>query len=125
MPLTRSAASEPVVTGPRWQQALAYALTGRRFPELDPARGPDPEAVAGFLRSRLGTDLDPAELQRPHPLPDDLAVGIGAAQLWAAVSEVRRRLDPPAPGTPPVVTGRPLTADERGLLRDVPPHHGS
>ena len=111
-------------TPPAWHQALAYALTGVRFPELGRQARPDLDAVTAFLRPRLGVDVEPAELLRPHALPADLAVGLGAAQLWAGVAELRRRLGPAASGAE-VAPFRPLSADERRLLQDVPPHHGS
>lgn len=108
---------------PAWHQALAYALTGVRFEDLGRQSRPDVDALAALLRPRLGARVDPVELTRAHPLPADLAEGLGAAQLGAALSELRRRLA----GPPPVVVAgeRPLTADERRLLQDVPPHHGS
>jgi hypothetical protein len=107
---------------PAWHQALAYALTGVRFADLGRQPRPDLDALTALLRPRLATQVDPAELTRVHPLPADLADGLGSAQLWAAVEELRRRLTAP----PPVVVAeqRPLTADERRLLQDVPPHHG-
>jgi hypothetical protein len=107
-----------------WHQALAYALTGRRFEDLGHQAAPDLDEVAAFLESRLGADLDRTELARSHPLPADLAAGLGAAQLWAAVAELRRRLAGPA-ARGAVAQERPLTADERRLMQDVPPHHGT
>lgn len=107
-----------------WHQALAYALTGRRFPELGRQSAPDLDALADFLRSELGEGVDPRELSRAHPLPADLAAGLGPAQLGAVVSELRRRLSGERPAVA-VTRQRPLTADERRLLQDVPPHHGS
>jgi hypothetical protein len=105
-----------------WHQALAWAVTGVRFDDLGRQARPDLEALVEFLRSRLGADVDPAELTRPHPLPVDLAEGLGAAQLAAAAAELRRRLSGPPPAV--VADSRALTADERRLLQDVPPHHG-
>ena len=106
-----------------WHQALAYAVTGRRFPELGLQDAPDLEALTAFLRSWLGGDVDPSVLARVHPLPPELAQGLGAAQRSAAVAELRRRLVGERPPGP-VARQRPLTADERRLLEDVPPHHG-
>jgi hypothetical protein len=111
-------------TLPAWHQALAYAVTGVCFAELGRQARPDLDAVTAFLRSRLGTDVDPAELLRPHPLRGDLAEGLGAAQLQAGVAELRRRLAAGASEAGEVAAPRPLTADERRLLQDVPPHHG-
>jgi len=112
------------VTHLAWHQALAYAVTGQRFEELGHQSVPDLEAVATFLESRLGADLDRAVLARTHRPPADLLSGLGAAQLWAAVAELRRRLG--GRESPVKVTRqRSLTPDERRLLQDVPPHHGS
>ena len=107
-----------------WQEALAYAVTGRRYAELAGCPGPAVDALVAFLQPRLGADLDRSELLRPHPLPQDLRHGVGAAQLWAAVTELRARLAPPAPGAVAVVREGPLTAAEHRLVEDVPPHHG-
>ena len=106
-----------------WHQALAYALTGRRFPDLGRQSAPDLDALVEFLRPQLGEGVDPRELARAHPLPTDLAAGLGPAQLGAAVAELRRRLVGERPAAA-VVSERPLSADERRLLQDVPPHHG-
>ncbi|SDR87680.1 hypothetical protein SAMN04488543_0669 [Friedmanniella luteola] len=107
---------------PAWHEALAYAVTGVRFDDLGRQPRPDLDALTALLRPRLGAEVDVAELTRAHPLPADLAEGLGAAQLGAALAELRRRLTGPSPT---VVAGeRPLTADERRLLQDVPPHHG-
>jgi hypothetical protein len=107
-----------------WHQALAYALTGRRFEELGHQAAPDVNEVVAFLETKLGADLDRAVLERPHRLPADLVAGLGAAQLSAAVADLRRRLA----GRDAAVTvtqERPLSSDERRLMQDVPPHHGT
>ncbi len=105
----------------RWHQAVAYALTGRRYVELGEQDRPDLDAVTAFLRSRPASELDPATLHQAHPLPVDLAAGLGPAQLWTLVAELRSRLR--GPRASPVTRSRPLGADERRLLQDVPPHH--
>lgn len=105
-----------------WHQALAYAVTGVRFQDLGRQPTPDLDALTAVLRARLGAEVDPTELTRAHPVPADLAHGLGAAQLGAAVAELRRRLTGPPRAR--VAGERPLTADERRLLQDVPPHHG-
>lgn len=109
------AAPEP----PAWHQALAYALTGRRYPELGRQERPDLEQVADFLRPRLPDRPGP-----PHPVPADLGAGLGPAQLAAAVVELRRRLGLNQPLQRAAVTDRPLTPEEQRLLREVPPHYG-
>jgi len=113
-----------VTEPPAWHQALAYAFTGRRFEELGRQAAPDLALLTAFLASRLTGDGDQVVASRPHRVPADLATGLGPAQLWAAAAELRRRL---AGATPPagVTRERPLTAEERRLLEDVPPHHGA
>lgn len=101
-----------------WHQALAYAVTGRRLDDLGHQASPDPSALAAILRERgLTTGPDSS------PVPADLMRGLGPAQFLAALSQLRFALTP-APATAPVLADRPLTADERRLLTDVPPHHG-
>lgn len=104
-----------------WHQALVYALTGRRRPELGRQRSPDLVVLADWLRSEAAGDL----ATWPTVVPADLMAGIGPAQFWAALSQLRDGLRPAAAPNPPVLADRPLTADERRLLTDVPPHHGS
>lgn len=112
-----TAAAEP----PAWHQALAYAVTGRRYPELGQQERPDLEQVTDFLRPRL-PDRTPGP---PQPVPADLTAGLGPAQLWAAVAELRRRLGLDQARERVAVTDRPLSPEEQRLLRNVPPHHGS
>ncbi len=54
---------------PAWHQALTYAVTGVRMEGLGRQPRPDLDVLTTLLRPRLGTDLDPAELLRPHPVP--------------------------------------------------------
>lgn len=111
----------PPTAPPAWHQALLFALTGVRDPGLGRQDRPDVVRLAELLRDRLPEDL-PAT-SGPHPLPPDLAVGIGPAQLAAALTELRTRLRLDRRPVPPVVADRPLTPDELRLLREVPPHH--
>lgn len=114
-----------------WHQALAYALLGRRCPDLgdDQAR-PDVAVVAAWLEDhglveqahRLASAPRSAEHPWPVPVPPDLHVP--PAQWAAALFELRRRLGLLGVATRPA-TDRPLDADELRLLREVPPHHGS
>jgi hypothetical protein len=115
---------EAVMTDlPAWHQALAYVLTGRRFEELGHQAVPDLDQVVAFLELRLGVDLDRRVLAQPHRPPANLTAGLGAAQLWAAVAELRRRLGDDEAVT--VTRQRPLSAEERRLVQDVPPHYGT
>jgi len=110
--------SEP----PAWHQALAHAVTGERYPELGRQERPDLGRLADFLRARLA-DAVPAGTT--HQVPSDLREGLGAAQLWAALAELRvlLGLDRVAVRTAVTRSGPP-TADDQRLLREVPPHHG-
>ncbi len=103
-----------------WHAALAYAVTGCRW-DLGRQVAPDVDAVVALIRLRASPEQ---RMGPPHQVPADLMDGIGAAQFHAASAQVRDALAP-ASGPPPVVADRALSADERRLLADVPPHHGS
>ena len=60
----------------------------------------------------------------PHPVPDDLRLRVGSARLLAALQGVQRDLGLFGVATAPAAP-RALTADERQLQAEVPPHHGS
>jgi hypothetical protein len=117
-----------------WHEALAYALTGGRWDDLGTQQRPDLDAVAGLIDARHPGGvpaLRAAVAARraagepwPHPLPDDLRRGLGAAQWLAALTGLRNLLDlDPAPDRP-VLSDRAPDAEERRLLAEVPPHHG-
>ncbi len=73
----------------------------------------------------LGDSFDAAvPSNQSHPVPAELMRGIGAAQFVAALAELRRLITPPTDRAP-VVADRTFTAEERRLLGEVPPHHGS
>lgn len=113
---------------PRWHAALAYALVGPPIRALTEPRTPRP---AGLI-----ADLGGAELVRravlaaraagswPFEVPTELRAGLGAAQYAAAWTAVLAELGSLSSCTQPVVPDRALTADERRLLADRPPHHG-
>lgn len=107
----------------RWHEALLYAVTGERRPELPSQRSPDLDAVASTLGSESQVE---AGQVWPHPVPKDLMEGIGAAQFSAALGVLRARLGLEAVIRPARVSRSvgPAPADER-LLREVPPHHGT
>jgi hypothetical protein len=109
-----------------WHQALAYAVTGRLLPDLGLQERADVIALAADLRRRAAEDEFPL-LDNPSvaAVPADLRAQLGAAQFAAALAALRTALDPDGvPRTAPR-PGRPLTAEERRLLTDVPPHHGT
>ena len=121
---TRTSGSKDALTAspepPSWHQALAYAVTGHRYPELGRQQRPDVEQVANFLRSRLRSSA----AHHTRPVPADLTAGLGAAQLWAAVVELRRLLELDQPARRTATGDGLLTAEDQRLLREVPPHHG-
>ncbi|MFT4293888.1 MAG: hypothetical protein QM582_00565 [Micropruina sp.] len=108
-------------------EAVGVALTGQR---LDPAgEVADPLAAlaaAGWDQDRIAAHA--AEVLAaggvwPHPVPEELRARVGSARLLAVLQRIQLdlgrfgRASRPAPP-------RPLTADERRLLNEVPPHHG-
>ena len=112
---------------PAWHQALAYAVTGQSLPDLGRQRQPDVTGLATQLE-RLAADRDIdlswSAADTDYVVPPDLMEGIGAAQFWAALGELRRALRVAAPGSATAVTAdRPLTPEESRLLAERPPHH--
>jgi hypothetical protein len=112
---------------PAWHQALAYAVTGQSLPDLGRQRQPDVASLAaqlGQLAANRDVDLSWSAPDTDYLVPPDLMEGIGAAQFWAALAELRRALGAPMPGSPAAVTAdRPLTPEESRLLMERPPHH--
>jgi hypothetical protein len=118
---------------PAWHQALAFALLGKRRPELGRQPAPDLERLVGELAAaassvpRLREDVASARRDVeiwPFPVPADLMAGIGAAQFWAALGELEQRSGLIPGGQRRTVADRPPDAADRHLQRDVPPHHG-
>jgi hypothetical protein len=60
----------------------------------------------------------------PDQVPPELRAGLGAAQYAAAWIALLAELGQLTANTRPVVADRALTADERRLQADRPPHHG-
>lgn len=123
---------EDTAAGLPWHAALLFAITGDRTADAGRQQRPDLAAVSDWLTGRPGgLKRLRADIARrradgepwPHPLPDDLRRGLGAAQLLAALAELRRQLLLDEPERP-VLSDRPLDRDDRRLLADVPPHHG-
>ncbi len=108
-----------------WGSALARALTGQDLSL--PETGPVAARVLELL-AELGWDADriqhraaeraEAGLVWPEPPDPDWCRQVGPARWLAVLTSAQHQLEhpelPPAP--------RPLTADERRLLADVPPH---
>lgn len=106
--------------------ALSWALTGRLRDGLDgdvlavlAQQGWDATAIISHAR-----DVTLRGEVWPHPVPDQLRRRVGSARLLAAVQQAQLMLGLFGESASPVAR-RPLNADERRLLQDVPPHHGS
>ena len=112
----------------RWQAALAYALVGPPVRDLTETGRPDVQRLLAELGGvpvvvgsvRVARERGPW----PYEVPPELRQGLGAAQYAAAWTAVLTALGPLATNARPVVADRALTAEERRLLADRPPHHG-
>lgn len=119
------------MTDAPWHSTLAYALVGGWL-DLGVQPAPDIEALVAELGERgwdaAGVGAHALACQaneRPWPHLVDAAAraGMGAAQWFAALGRARAAL-----GVDVLVDHAPsrrtkLTADERRLLSEVPPHH--
>ena len=117
--------------GAAWHTALAFALVGEDL-SLGVRPAPDIAALAAELSEAGWTPERVAAHARsvqeggrpwPHPIPDALRAGLGAAQLFAALGRAREELGVAVLDPRPPSGRTALTADERRLLADVPPHH--
>ncbi|HZA72575.1 MAG TPA: hypothetical protein VE476_06640 [Propionibacteriaceae bacterium] len=112
---------------PAWHQALAYAVTGQSLPDLGRQRQPDVPTLAAQLEQLAASrdiDLSWSAADTDYVVPPELMEGIGAAQFWAALGQLRRALGVAAPGSPAAVTAdRSLTPEESRLMSERPPHH--
>ena len=104
---------------------LASSLTGL---DLDPPAR-DVPSLLGWLREQ---GIDAGEIARsrrdagqewPFPVPAEWPREAGFARWSAAIDEAHRLLGVDLTFLPPS-NRTSLTADERRLLADVPPHHG-
>lgn len=118
---------------PRWQAAVAFALTGEVL-DLPESGEPQPAELVSALAERGWNQATViAEARRcaasgepwPHPVDPHLRAGLGLAQLQAALTATRHLLGVQTLVTRPPSARTDLTADEERLLRDVPPHHGA
>lgn len=108
-------------TPPGWHAALGFALTGE-WVDLPPAELPDPEALLAQLADAGWSGARLAEAARqPRQVPADIVAALGAAQFWAMLVDLRRRVGATSEVRQPAAS-RPLTADERRLADDRPPH---
>ena len=106
--------------------AVFWALTGEAVesPGGDvhaalAAQGWDQVAIASHARAVIA-----AGGVWPHQVPDELRLRVGSARLLAAVQRAQTEAGLFGQPAEPAAA-RPLNADERRLLQDVPPHHGS
>ena len=109
-----------------WHQALAYAILGRRLPELSHQDRPDVAALANELSAddqlRASVKALRAQGTWPVQVPSDLMAGLGRAQFMAALAALVQKLGFDVHRTC-LAVDRPANADERRLLDEVPPHH--
>jgi hypothetical protein len=110
-----------------WHQALAYAILGRRLPELAQQDQPDVAALARKLSADRQLSAEVNTLRSgggtwPVTVPPDLMAGLGHAQFLAAGAALVKELGLEPRGTRHALD-RPADADERRLLDEVPPHH--
>jgi len=109
---------------------LAYALTGEELPirdtdgstrdflaALDEAGWPADRVV------RLANDAWEKQIGWPYPLPPHSLDVVGAAQWYAALTDVRAALGLDAIQQAPS-RRTVLNEAERRLMVDLPPHHG-
>lgn len=114
-----------------WHRALAWALTGEAL-ELPDHPVPDADALVAELdacgwntgRIRAHAVETAGVRPWPHPVPDALRSGLGAAQLHAALGAARARLGLDVLAVAPPSRRTRLDADERRLLAEAPPHFG-
>ncbi|WP_028709020.1 hypothetical protein [Propionicicella superfundia] len=109
------------------RRAVAYAVTRSdiALPPADRWRVADlvgDLAAAGWGRDRIAA-LAAGPEPWPCAVPAPIREGTGAAQVAAAVREVRTALGLTGLASPTVSNRRRLTADERRLMDDVPPHY--
>lgn len=114
-----------------WHRALGFALTGADLP-LGVQEVPEPErlvsqlAEQGWDAARIGEVARArvaSEQPWPFPVPDAVRAGLGAAQLHAALLSARTALGLEVLEVRRPARPRALTADERRLLADLPPHY--
>lgn len=115
------------MTRVRWATELASCLVGERV-EL-PHTDPDAHAVLAALEtagwgaeviSAIAYDRFAADEPWPFPVRREV-VAAGPAQWYALVGQVRTLLGLDGEVRPPS-TRTALSADERRLMTDVPPH---
>jgi len=113
-----------------WHRALVYAVTGQRRSDLGVQPAPDLAELQRLLRpdelAESVRALRDSGRPWPYPVPADLMAGLGYAQFAAALAQLQSVLGLAAvrPGRAATSRTRALSAGERRLLDEVPPHHG-
>ncbi|MCL2470287.1 MAG: hypothetical protein FWF25_00890 [Propionibacteriaceae bacterium] len=109
---------------------LGYALTGEEMslPDGDGSANSFLAGLeeAGWPPARVRAHAKAAwdnEQPWPHPLPEHSLDRIGAAQWYAKLAAVRVVLGLDAVRMPPS-RRTTLSAEEKRLVAEVPPHHG-
>jgi hypothetical protein len=107
---------------PDWHAALAYALTGEWLP-VRPAPTPDARTLLAELTALGWSGERLAVAARGgRQVPPELMAGLGAAQFWAVLAQLRREIGAGG-AVPQAPTGRTrLTVEEQRLRADRPPH---
>ena len=113
----------------RWHAALAYALLGPPIRQLDEPGVPQLDRLLDELGGVATVRAEVIAARStggpwPYEVPDALREGLGAAQYAAVWRALVTALGPLTTNARPVVADRALTADERRLSEDRPPHHG-
>ncbi len=115
-----------------WARQLSCTLVGREVPlALTAPEVPqalDRLADAGFDASAVSAHAGAVRAEGgvwPHPVPVTWLRRVGAARWSAAVADAVHRLGLDADRAVRSAAPRPLDPDERRLLADKPPHHGS
>ncbi len=110
-----------------WAERVAYALVGTLLPMAE--TGPAPGLIVtelerhGWGRERIAQHVEELRahgLPWPGPVPPQWVREAGPAQWQAVMSETLRLLSVDDRG--PVRARVALTADDRRLLADRPPH---
>ncbi len=113
-----------------WHRALAWALTGEML--ALPAESPDVPrllaelAAAGWPQNRIvehANEVASSGGVWPHPIPQGLRAGLGAAQLAANLLVARQACNLLVLEVRPPSRRATLDADERRLMDEVPPHY--
>lgn len=104
------------------RRAVALVLTGQDLSLPDARRWSAKEMADDLAARGWGHDEIAAHL-RSGSGPGQTGVDIGPAQLQAALTEMRQVLDLSGLPTPTVSSQRGLTAAERRLVEDTPPHY--